>query len=83
MDMAIIYIDSLALLNFIINYLLLLAAARVGGAPFRRLRLAGAALLGAGYAVLVWLPGLGFLSGLLWKALSCALMTIIASGSPK
>jgi stage II sporulation protein GA (sporulation sigma-E factor processing peptidase) len=83
MDMAIIYIDSLALLNFIINYLLLLAAARVGGTPFRRLRLAGAALFGAGYAVMVWLPGFGFLSGLFWKALSCAMMTIIAFGGVK
>ncbi|MDR0325473.1 MAG: sigma-E processing peptidase SpoIIGA [Oscillospiraceae bacterium] len=80
MDMTVIYIDSLALLNFIINYLLLLATARIGGTGFRRWRLAAAALFGAGYAVAVWLPGMMFLSGLFWKALSCAVMALIAFG---
>ncbi|MDR0293845.1 MAG: sigma-E processing peptidase SpoIIGA [Oscillospiraceae bacterium] len=78
--MTVIYIDSLALLNFLINYLLLLATARVGGTGFRRLRLAAAALFGAAYAVAVWLPGMAFLSGLFWKALSCAVMVFIAFG---
>jgi stage II sporulation protein GA (sporulation sigma-E factor processing peptidase) len=81
--MTIIYIDSLALLNFIINYLLLLAAARVGGMGFARWRLAAAALFGAGYAVAVWMPGFGFLAGLIWKAVSCAVMTLIAFGGLK
>ncbi|MCL1806892.1 MAG: sigma-E processing peptidase SpoIIGA [Oscillospiraceae bacterium] len=83
MDMVIIYIDSLAFLNFIINYLLLLATARVGGMGFRRWRLALAALFGAGYAVAVWMPGFSFLSGLFWKALSCAAMAFIAFGGVK
>jgi stage II sporulation protein GA (sporulation sigma-E factor processing peptidase) len=78
--MTIIYIDSLALLNFIINYLLLLATARIGGTGFNRWRIAAAALFGAGYAVMVWLPGLAFLSGFFWKALSCAAMALIAYG---
>lgn len=78
--MTIIYIDSLALLNFIINYLLLLATARIGGAGFSRWRIAAAALFGAGYAVMVWLPGFAFLSGFFWKALSCASMAFIAFG---
>jgi stage II sporulation protein GA (sporulation sigma-E factor processing peptidase) len=78
--MTIIYIDSLALLNFIINYLLLLATSRIGGAGSRRLRLAAAALFGAGYAVMVWLPGFAFLSGFFWKALSCAVMAFISFG---
>ena len=81
--MTVIYIDSLALLNFIVNYLLLLATARVGGMGFRRPRLAAAALFGAGYAVAVWMPGLAFLSGLFWKALSCAAMTFIAFGGAR
>jgi stage II sporulation protein GA (sporulation sigma-E factor processing peptidase) len=78
--MTIIYIDSLALLNFIINYLLLLATARIGGAGFSRLRIAASALFGAAYAVMVWMPGFGFLSGIFWKALSCAIMAMIAFG---
>lgn len=79
----VVYIDSLALLNFIINYLLLLVSARVNGTPFRRLRLALAALFGAAYAVSVWLPGLDFLGGLFWKATSCILMALIAFGGRK
>jgi len=43
----------------------------------------GAALFGAAYAVLVWLPGFGFLAGLFWKAVSCAVMTLIAFGGVK
>ncbi|MCL2003588.1 MAG: sigma-E processing peptidase SpoIIGA [Oscillospiraceae bacterium] len=78
--MTIIYIDSLALLNLIINYLLLLATARIGGIGFNRWRVAAAALFGAGYAVMVWLPGFWFLSGFFWKALSCAAMAFIAFG---
>lgn len=54
--MTVIYIDSLFALNFILNYLLLLLAARLTGAPFNRWRLALGAALGAGYAVLSVLP---------------------------
>lgn len=58
--MTVIYIDSLFALNFILNYLLLLLSARLTGAPFKRLRLALAAALGAGYAVLTVLPAFAF-----------------------
>ncbi|MDR1692078.1 MAG: sigma-E processing peptidase SpoIIGA [Oscillospiraceae bacterium] len=74
----VVYIDSLAFLNFLINYLLLLASARVSGVSFRRLRLALGALFGAFYAVAVWLPGFSFLGNLFWKAASCILMAMIA-----
>lgn len=74
-----VYIDSLALLNFIINYLLLLAAAKIGGGAFRRYRLILGALFGALYAVLVWIPPLSaLLSSLPIKLLSGLLMAVIA-----
>jgi stage II sporulation protein GA (sporulation sigma-E factor processing peptidase) len=79
----VIYIDSLALLNFIINYLLLLSTARIGGSGFNRWKIAAAALFGAGYAAAVWIPGLAFLSGFFWKALSCAVMALIAFGGAR
>jgi len=79
-----IYIDSLALLNFIINYLLLLAAAKIGGGPFRRWRLAAAALFGAGYAVLVWIPPFApAMRSLPAKILSGAAMAAIAFAGVK
>ena len=45
--MKVIYIDSLFLLNFILDYLLLLAAGRICALPLRRLRYALGAALGA------------------------------------
>ena len=43
--MTVVYLDSLFLLNAVVDYLLLLATARLAGGPFSRLRLgAGAAL---------------------------------------
>lgn len=81
--MTVVYIDSLALLNFIINYLLLLTSARIGGITFRRPRIAGAALFGALYAAVVWLPVTAFLAGLFWKILSYAVIVFIAFGGLK
>ena len=37
--MTVVYIDSLFLLNLVVNYLLLLASARLAGEVIRRLRL--------------------------------------------
>lgn len=48
--MTVVYLDSLFLLNFILDYLLLLATAKAADCPFSRLRLALGALVGAGYA---------------------------------
>jgi len=49
----VVYIDSLFLLNTMMDYLLLIASARLAGEPLRRLRIAVAALLGGGYAAAV------------------------------
>ena len=56
--MTVVYIDSLFLLNLIVDYLLLLGAARLSGAVLCRPRLALGAVLGAAYACAVFLPGL-------------------------
>ena len=52
--MTVIYVDTLFLLNGIIDYLLLLAAARLAGEPLRRLRFGAAAALGGAYAVAIF-----------------------------
>lgn len=78
--MTVIYIDVLFLLNLAVDYLLLLAAARITGERIVRLRLALGALLGAGYASALFLPGLGWLSHPLCK-LCCAVgMTLLSFG---
>ena len=54
--MTVIYLDVLFLLNLTVDYLLLLATARIAGEPFSRLRLGTGALLGGAYAALIFLP---------------------------
>ena len=59
--MEIIYADSLFLSNLMADYLLCLCSARICALPLRRLRYFMAALLGAAYSVLVFVPGFAFL----------------------
>lgn len=79
----VVYIDLLFLLNLTANYLLLLAAGRMAGAALRRWRIGLGAALGALYAVLIFLPGLGWLA--LWpcKIASGAVMALIAYGGER
>ena len=60
--MTVVYADSVFLLNGAMDYVLFLVTARLAGIPLKRRRYALAALLGAFYAVSVFLPGLNFLS---------------------
>lgn len=76
--MTVIYIDTLFFLNFIVNYLLLLASAKVTGEPVSRVRLLIAAAAGGAYAVAVFLPGLGFLTHPAVKIAAAAVMVLIA-----
>lgn len=80
MGMDVIYIDSLFLLNLIINYFILLATARICGVHFRRLRYALAAALGAAYAVAVAFPTLAMLATAPMKLVLGCFMALIAFG---
>lgn len=79
----VIYVDTLFLLNAVIDYLLLLCAARLAGEPLRRLRFALGAALGGLYAVALFLPGLSFLSHPLCRLASAALMLVTAYGGSR
>ena len=81
--LTVIYVDTLFLLNALIDYLLLLAAARLAGEPLRRLRFLAGAVLGGCYAVALFLPGLGFLAHPLCRAASAALMMLAAYGGSR
>lgn len=78
-----IYVDSLLLLNFAVNYLILLSAVRVSGHPFSRLRLMLGAAIGAAYALAVLFPGFQFLAGLGGKLLVVTVMVLAAFGAHK
>ena len=78
-----VYIDALFLLNFVVDYLLLLCAGRLAGEVLHRGRLAlGAALAGA-YAAAVFLPGMGFLLHPLCKLAAAVLALLIGYGGSR
>lgn len=75
-----VYADAVFVLNFSVNYLLLRASARLGGTAIRNKRLLCGALLGAVYAVAVYLPHLRWLSAFPVKLLCAAGMIVLAFG---
>lgn len=81
--MTVIYVDTLFLLNAVVDYLLLLAAARLAGEPLTRLRFLLGALLGGGYAVAIFLPGLAFLRHPLCWGAAAVLMLLAAYGGSR
>jgi len=82
MGMKVIYADTLFLLNGLVDYLLLLCSARLAGEPLHRLRFVLGAVLGGGYAVALFLPGLEWLYHPACRLASAVLMVLIAfSGS--
>jgi len=78
--MEVIYADELLALNFLVDYLLLLSAARLRGAPLRRGRFALGAAAGAIYALLAVIPELVWLNTLPVKISVSGLMALIAYG---
>ena len=81
--MEILYIDALFFLNLLADYLLCLSAGRVCGLVLRRKRYLLAALLGAVYAVAVYLPGLGFLASPPLRLAAGILMGLAAFGAER
>lgn len=80
MNRPVIYIDTLFFLNLIINYLLLLAAARLSSSRFSRGRLLLGAVLGALYAVAAVVPATAFMGHAAFKLAFACLITLTAFG---
>lgn len=78
--LTVVYVDSVFVLNALMDYLLVLCAARLAGIPLRRRRYLLAGLLGGAYAVAVFLPGLGFLSATPVKLAAGILLALAAYG---
>lgn len=75
-----VYLDLALILNFAVDFLLLLATNRLAGFPPSVAACALAAALGAVYAGACFLPGFGFLGNTLWRTVSLCLMSGIAFG---
>jgi stage II sporulation protein GA (sporulation sigma-E factor processing peptidase) len=81
--MRIIYADTLFLLNLLVNYLLLLATAKIAAVHIARLRLGLGALFGALYAVAAVFPSLAFLLSAPMRLVSGVSMVLLAFGGKR
>ena len=75
-----VYIDLIMLLNFLVDFLLLLGTNRLSGFPPDCGKTALAAAIGGVYAGVCILPGFRFLGNLLWRTVSLVLMGLAAFG---
>lgn len=78
-----IYLDSLFLLNFLLDYLLLLLTGRLIGAVLPRRRILLASLLGAADAAVVFYPGLSVFSHPVLRVSVGVIMVLIAYGNQR
>jgi len=75
-----VYLDMVVLLNFLVDYLLLLGTNRLSGFPSNWKRIFLAAALGGVYAGACMLPGFRFLGNLLWRIVFLVGIAVIAFG---
>ncbi len=75
-----VYLDLVILLNFLVDWLLLMGTNRIVGYPPGGKRTALAAVFGAGYAALCMLPGLQFMGNIIWRILCLGVMAVVAFG---
>ena len=81
--MTVIYLDTLFLLNAVMDYLLLLCSARLAGEELHRLRMAAGGVLWGVYAAAAVLPGAEFLLHPLCKIGSAVLMVLVGLGGSR
>ncbi len=79
-----VYLDLVILLNFVVNFLLLLGTNRLCGYPSALGRLALAAAVGGLYGGACLLPGLSrFLGNMLWRIVALSIVSVTAFGFSK
>ncbi len=75
---AVIYIDMFLLINFLINYFLLLSAKRLSSAAGSRVRIAFASGVGALFALVILLPPMHLAVQLLYKVATGLVLVLLA-----
>lgn len=75
-----VYLDLAAVLNFLVDFLLMLGTNRLAGFPAEIRRTIPAALLGGVYGGICLIPGMMFLGNFLWRGIVLCLMAGIAFG---
>ena len=81
--MTVVYLDSVFLLNALMDYLLLRGTELLSGVPAGRRRCLLAAAFGGGYAAAVFLPGLGWLAAWPGKLAAGLLLAGLAFGGQR
>ena len=76
--MTVVYIDQVFALNLLLDYLLLIATARLAGTPLQRKRLLLCATLGGAYAAIVFLPGCSLLGHPLLRLCTGLVIALLA-----
>lgn len=76
--MPVIYLDVLVALNFLIDYLLLSATARILRHPCKRWRMVLSALFGGFFACSILLPAMSFAVQMAVRLVACAMMVLVA-----
>ena len=76
----VVYLDLVMVLNFLVDFLLLLGTNRLSGFPSQPWRCAGGALVGSIYSGACLLPGFFFLGSLLWRCISLGIIVLMAFG---
>lgn len=72
--------EMVLLMNFLVDFLLIIGTNRICGHPYGFLRAAIAAAIGAAYTAGCLMPGFGFLQGLHWRVIFTALLCMVAFG---
>lgn len=75
-----VYLDLVIILNFLVDFFLLLGTNRLSGFPSQPWRCAWAAMFGAMYSGACLLSGFRFLGNLLWRCVSLCLLVCAAFG---
>ena len=76
-----VYLDLVVILNFMVDFLLILGANRLCGRPPGLGRAALAAVLGGMYGGACLLPQFNFLGNIFWRVVSLMLMSVVAFGA--
>lgn len=74
----VLYLDIILLLNFLLDYLILLATAKSLGLSYKKWRLIVASVIGAFYIIVFFIPALSILTTLFFKIAFSVLMIIIS-----
>lgn len=75
-----VYLDLVVLLNFLVDFLLILGTNRLAGYPTMPARAALGAVLGGAYGGACMLPGFSFLGSILWRIIVLCLIAVTAFG---